>query len=253
MATKERGPYAELVVQFADAEGSLSSSGSTVMHIYDRFVLHNQSHIELEYRQAPPPPTRHRGGGGSSSGGSSGAPSDAPSDDSATTLRDAPIHPLPAGAQSAVHWERRERGGGKDGDNERLVTIRCNKGWRTYEWCAPFSLGAVGESIVKLRPSIESAATGGRAGSQQALYLRLTIRMKGSRRYIAIRPAIDDDGKLRLPYNITNRSAVLMAFAQSGCEDSDEHWDLLGAGARFPHISFCPWPPLTFVNLLVRR
>ena len=99
---------------------------------------------------------------------------------------------LPPGGRAAVIW--------RSGSARRLLSIRCSKGWRTYDWCAPFSPAEAGEDILKLRPSVESAASEGRAGSQLPLYLRLSVRMIGSRRVVCIRNALDADSKLVLPY-----------------------------------------------------
>ena len=205
------GSVAELVVQLSPAGGALEKSGATVMHVYNRFVLHNKSQVQLEWRQALPPPKQATEASSSSL------------EDVATARAMPAAHELSPGARAAVYWS-----GAKE--STRTLTLRCNKGWRTFDWCAPFSPTAVGELILKLRPSVESASSGGRAGSQLALYLRLTVSMKGSRRYICIRSATDGEGRLRLPHRISNRSSVLLAFCQRGCEESEEHWDLLGAG-----------------------
>ena len=101
---------------------------------------------------------------------------------------------------------------------DRLLSVRCSKGWRTYEWSAPFNPCSVGDSVLKLRPSVESiaAASGGRGGALQPLYLRLTVTMLGCRRYAVLRPMLDANNRLRLPYQITNRSQSLLAFCQKG-------------------------------------
>lgn len=205
---------AEFVVQLSAADGTLKRSGATVMQLYDRFILQNQTLHHLEMSQAP-------AGFDSTDAGSGGQPcgSGVASPTTAKTVRD-----LAPGARTAVQWAA----GGSS--STRMLTLRCDKGWRTYDWCAPFSPTKVGESILKLRPAIDSEASGGLVGPQHALYLRLIVRMAGSRRSVCIRPALGSDGKLQLPYRVTNRSQTLLAFCQQGCEGSDDHWDLLGAG-----------------------
>ena len=42
---------AELVVQLSEADGTLERSTAVVMHVYDRYVLHNLSQLELEWTQ----------------------------------------------------------------------------------------------------------------------------------------------------------------------------------------------------------
>jgi hypothetical protein len=52
----------------------------------------------------------------------------------------------------------------------------------------------------------------------------------GPRRLLVLRPALNVQGQLRLPYRVTNRTPYLLAFCQRGSEQLQEHWDLLGAG-----------------------
>ena len=155
-------------------------------------------------------------------------------------------------------------------DSRRCVALRCTKGYRSYDWCEPFSPLSTGETILKCRAVVDPTSGGLRGSDTGApLYLRLNVTMIGSRRTLVVRPALDVDGHLRLPFRVSNRSQarpaspsrgasalmppypsyspplppaahlpsasptrpqLLLAFCQQGLEDAGEHWDLLGAG-----------------------
>ena len=64
-------------------------------------------------------------------------------EDVATARAMPAAHELSPGARAAVYWS-----GAKE--STRTLTLRCNKGWRTFDWCAPFSPTAVGELILNI-------------------------------------------------------------------------------------------------------
>ena len=92
---------------------------------------------------------------------------------------------------------------------------------------------STGEIILKCRALNDATGASGGSARQDGsapLYLRLNVSMVGPRRLLVLRPALNVQGQLRLPYRVTNRTPYLLAFCQRGSEQLQEHWDLLGAG-----------------------
>ena len=149
----------ELVVHISrttNAEGA----GTAVVELHDRYVLKNRTAHHIEWRHAA------LGGGGGLLRQASAMVSRARF--SAAELAAARVsavgkgeakerasHTLPPGGQLAVAWD----GGGTVAD--RLLSVRCVRGWRSYAFCTPFK-PAGGR-----RDHHQAAAGGGRDGAER--------------------------------------------------------------------------------------
>ena len=226
-----KGQRAELVVSVNAAKGAAAALGTCVVEVHDRFMIHNRTlqHIEL----------MQWAGDASSTAAEikqaiTGAAREAreamreklgfvKSDSQALA---ASVYELPPGGQAPIKWHSGDEG-------RRFVALRSSKGFRAYDWCEPFSPVSTGEIILKCRALNDATGASGGSARQDGgapLYLRLNVSMIGPRRVLVLRPALNVQGQLRLPYRVTNRTTYLLAFCQRGSEQLQEHWDLLGAG-----------------------